>query len=372
MKSSVSIVKCPDYEPDRVLEAVRRSLDLLGGVSNFIPPRSKVLVKPNLLMATGPESGVDTHPEVVRAAIKILKENNCSILVGDSPSVWNDQIEIVQDVYRLSGIAGVCREEGVELVEFDRSSWRGKFPITAYLDECDYLVSLPKFKTHLLTTLTAAIKNNFGLVSGTYKAELHRLNINPKDFSKVLVDVFQEARPVLSIVDGIIAMEGDGPGTGGKLCQKGLIVAGADAVAVDSVLAKMLGLEPLDILTTRIASERKLGTADLSNIKILGEKLEEVSIKPLRLPKNLALLKMPRFLLAILKKFIHLYPYIVDKICTRCLTCVKICPQKTIQSHNGRINIHYDNCISCFCCQESCPAAAIKVKKSLLAKIIGL
>jgi len=143
MNSSVAIVKCPNYEPERVLEAVRKSLELLGGMTNFIQPQSKVLVKPNLLMAKGPEAGVDTHPEVVRAVIRLLKEINCKILLGDGPSVWNDQPEEAEEVYRLSGIKKVCLEEEVELVVFARRRWRGKFPLTAYLDDCDYLVSIP-------------------------------------------------------------------------------------------------------------------------------------------------------------------------------------------------------------------------------------
>jgi len=369
MTSNVAIVKCPDYDPGRVLEAVRKSLDLLGGIIKFISPRSKVLVKPNLLMAIEPQAGVDTHPEVVRAVIKLLKGINCNVLVGDSPSTWNNRIE---EVYQISGIKKICEEEEVELVKFERRRWRGKFPLSTYLDECDYLVSIPKFKTHELTILTAAIKNNFGLVSGTYKTELHRCNIDIYEFSKAVVDIYQEARPALSIVDGITAMEGDGPGTGGKLRQQGLIIAGADAVAVDSVLTMIMGLKPLDILTTRIAHERKLGVAGINSIKILGENIKDLNGGHFELPKNSLLLKIPQPLLRLAGKFIQLYPRIVQKNCVLCGTCIGICPQKAIRRDKEKIIIHYAKCISCFCCQESCPAAAIKVKKNLLVNILRL
>ncbi len=372
MNSSVAIVKCPAYEPQLVSEAVESSLELLGGITSFIRPGSKVLLKPNLLMAKGPESGIDTHPEVLRAVIRILKGINCRVLVGDGPSVWNNRAEEVEEVYRLSGTGRVCEEEEVELAVFERRRWRGSFPLTAYLDECNYLVSIPKFKTYELTILTGAIKNNYGLVSGTYKTELHRRNITVDNFSRVVVDVYQEARPALSIVDGITAMEGDGPGTGGTLRQEGLIVAGADAVAIDSVLALIMGLKPLDIATTRIAAERGLGTADIAAIDILGERLKEIIGKPFELPKTSLRRKIPLPLLHIAGKLVYFYPRIVQEKCLLCGTCIAICPRKAIRRKRERIVIHYAKCTSCFCCQESCPASAVKVNKSPLAKLLGL
>ena len=127
MKPKLSIVRCANYDPDRVYASVKESLSLLGGISGFIKPNSRVLVKPNLLMAKEPEFGIDTHPEVVRAVIKLLKQINCKIMVGDGPSVWGNQIENVDEVYRRSGIKRVCDEEQVELVKFDKRRMREKF-----------------------------------------------------------------------------------------------------------------------------------------------------------------------------------------------------------------------------------------------------
>ncbi|MFA5114928.1 MAG: DUF362 domain-containing protein [Candidatus Omnitrophota bacterium] len=372
MNASVVITRCPDYEPASVLAAVKSSLFLLGGPERYVKPQSRVLVKPNLLLAKGPECGVTTHPELVRAVIRVLKEIGCRVWVGDGPSVWNNCPEEIEEVYNVSGIKRVCDEEGASLVEFDRRRWHGRFPMAAFLDECDYLVSVPKFKTHGLTVLTGAIKNNFGLVSGSYKFELHRRHIDYWDFSEVVVDVYRHAAPALSIVDGITAMEGDGPGTSGQLRRQGLIVAGADAVAVDSVLASIMGLKPLDIPTTRVAAEKRLGNADLNTISIVGEKLAEVTREPFRLPKSSLQRRMPSPLLRLAGKLVRFYPVIDQERCLRCGRCVSICPEKAIQSNNEKITVHYRQCISCFCCQEICPAAAIKVRKSLLAEILGL
>jgi uncharacterized protein (DUF362 family)/Pyruvate/2-oxoacid:ferredoxin oxidoreductase delta subunit len=352
---------------------VRKAVDLLGGIQVFIKPASRVLVKPNLLMAKEPELGITTHPEVVRAVIKLLKEIDCKVFVGDSPSVWGRYIENVQQVYERTGIKKVCAEEGVELVMFDKRRMREKFPLTTWLDNCDYLVNLPKFKTHELTLLTGAIKNLFGLVTGTYKTELHKNYFDIEEFSKVIVDVYQEAHPALTIVDGITAMEGDGPGTSGKLRQVELLLAGFDCVALDSIMAMIMGVRPYDVQTTRDAAHRDLGMPDTRFMEILGEKIEDVIGQPFLLPTSaMGKRKIPDFLIKLARKLIKYYPYPVRKNCIRCLACIDTCPNDCISMKSKGIVFDYPRCISCFCCQETCPALAIKVKKSLLARLIGL
>ena len=372
MSAKVSIVRCNSYTGSLVWEAVKKSIDALGGINNFIKPQSRVLVKPNLLMAKEPEFGITTHPEVVRAVIKILKEINCKIFIGDGPSVWGAQSENVEEVYERTGLKRISEEEEVELVRFDKRRWRGKFPLTTWLDNCDYLISVPKFKTHELTTLTGAIKNLFGLVSDTYKTELHRKYFDASDFSNILVDVYEEAQPALTVIDGIIAMEGDGPATSGKLYEAGLILAGSDCVALDSTLALIIGLEPSDVLTTKEAARRGLGIADIKSIQVLGEPLENVIEKQFKLPQASLTRRLPRPIIDIVRHLIRFYPRVEHKNCIRCGSCIKTCPKEVISIKEERINIDYSGCISCFCCQEICPASAIKVKKGILAKLIGL
>jgi uncharacterized protein (DUF362 family)/NAD-dependent dihydropyrimidine dehydrogenase PreA subunit len=373
MSSRVSIVKCISYDPLLVQDAVRKSLDLLGGINNFIKPGSKVLVKPNLLMAKEPAFGITTHPEVVRAVIRALKEINCSVFVGDSPSVWGKYIENVGQVYERTGIKSVCAQEGVELVLFDKRRMRQKFPLTAWLDTCDYLINVPKFKTHELTLLTGAIKNLFGLVTGTYKTELHKNYFDIEEFSKIVVDIYQESRPALTIVDGITAMEGEGPSTGGKLRQLNTLLASSDCVALDSILALIMGIKPYDVLTTKEAAHRELGMPDIRFIDICGEKLQDVIGEPFLLPTtSIARKSWPKPLIDIARRLIKYYPYPVYQNCIRCSACIEACPSSVITMGKRGIVIDYKKCIACFCCQETCPALAIKVKKSLLARLIGL
>jgi len=373
MSVQISVVKCDSYDPAPVEQAVRRVVDLLGGITTFIKPGSTVLVKPNLLMSKEPEYGITTHPEVVRAVIRILKEINCKIIVGDGPSVWGRYIENVDEVYNITGISSVCREENVQLVNFDRRRMRDKFPLTVWLDECDYLISLPKFKTHEFTLITGAIKNLFGLVSGTYKTELHKNYFTPSEFAKVLVDICQEARPALTIIDGILAMEGDGPATSGKARRLNLLLGGADCVALDTVMAKIMGIKAREVLTTKEAVRRGLGEGQLSKIKIQGEDIDKLNIKPFILPiTSMRINSLAGPLNKIVKRLIRYYPYSLAAKCTRCGHCVNVCPKKCITLKKRGITVDYKQCIACFCCQEACPAAAISVKKSILAKLIGL
>ena len=373
MSANVAILKCNGYEPSLVQSKVREAVNLLGGISNFITPKSKVLIKPNLLIAKEPEYGITTHPEVMRAIIKLLKEINCRVLLGDGPSVWGNQAENVERVYEVTGMRKVCEEEEVELVRFNKRRMREKFPLTILLDECDHLVNVPKFKTHNLTLLTGAIKNHYGLVSGTFKAELHKNYFVPEEFAKILVDIYQEAKPSLTVVDGILAMEGEGPSSGGKLRNLNLLLAGKDCVALDSLLAMIMGIKPLDVLSTKEAHKRGLGESDIDGINILGEKLEEVSGRPFLLPSPSAPINnIPLPIKKLAKKLIKFYPCVERDNCIKCANCIHACPNKVISMGKRGITFDYSRCIACFCCQEFCPASAIKIKKTIFARLIGL
>jgi uncharacterized protein (DUF362 family)/NAD-dependent dihydropyrimidine dehydrogenase PreA subunit len=372
MSAQISVVKCNGYEPSVVEQAVRSTVNLLGGITSFVKPGSRVLVKPNLLLSKGPEHAITTHPQVVSSVVHILKEINCRVIIGDGPSVWGNYIENVDEVYEITGIKKVALDEGVQLVSFDKRRMRDKFPLTAWLDECDYLVNLPKFKTHQLTLITGAIKNLFGLVSGTYKIELHKNHFKPAEFAKILVDIYQEAKPALTIIDGVLAMEGDGPGSSGSPRPLNLLLAGSDCVALDTVMAKIMGIKNQEILPTKEARLRGLGEGRLSKIEIVGEDIDKLGIPAFILPQIAKVSNLPEAVKTILKSLIKYYPYSLRLKCTRCGHCVNICPRKCIALKKKGIVFNYKRCIACFCCQEGCPSAAIGLKKSLLAKLIGL
>ncbi len=368
MLSQVSIVKCSSYDQPEVFAAVKKSLDFLGGIKKFVSSSDRVLIKPNLLSAQPPETGIDTHPEFVRAVIRLVKETGAEIFLGDSPSVWGSP-EDIDEVYEISGMRRIAQEEGINLIKLDRQMLIGNYSLASALKECNCIISLPKFKTHDLMVLTGAIKNLFGLVPGLFKTELHRRALDSASFAKVLVDIFELTKPRLSIVDGIVAMEGDGPATAGTLRKMNLVIAGSDAVSVDSALAVIMGLSPEDILSTREAAKRGLGNANLGGIEIFGERLKDVATLDFKLPQTSLLNKVPQPILRILKKLVRFYPRIDNNLCKACEACAKSCPAGAISKGPKGMRIEYNRCVYCFCCQEVCPHRAVKLEKSIFTKL---
>ena len=375
MKSEVSLIRCKTYEPNGLFEKVKEAVELIGGIEKFVKPGSKVLLKPNLLMAANPESAITTHPEFARAVIKILKSIGCKIYLGDGPSVFGSQMENIIKVYEQTGIQKMAEEEAVELVTFDKRYMNGYFPLAQYVKDCDYVLSIPKFKTHEYMILTGAVKNLFGLIPGTFKLECHKNFHQPERFAEMLLDVYAAVKPALSIVDGITGMEGNGPATSGTKRDFALILAGQDAIAIDSVLARIMNIKPDFIYTIKEARKRGIGNIDLNNIEIKGEDLSSCVFKDFKLPetslKQSIIRNLPGPVANILKKLLTFHPRIDSDVCRLCEACVKNCPQKTMTNKDGKIVIDYSQCISCFCCREVCPHKAIGIKKSLLARMLG-
>lgn len=368
MGSKVSIVKAGSYDFYRVYAAVKKAVDLLGGISSFVKKGEKILLKPNLLSARPPESGVDTHPEVLRAVARLVKGAGAEIIVGDSPGGLGQRS--AGSTYEESGIKKVCEEEGVKLVSFDKARNINGMPISVWAKDADGIISIPKMKTHDIMVLTGALKNSYGLAVGQFKADCHLKAPRPEEFAKLVVDVFETAIPRLVVMDGIVAMEGNGP-AGGELRSSNLVMASNDCVACDAVFAGLAGIEPLRLPITAEAYKRKLGEADLSKIEVLGESIEGAEMRNFKLPATSIVMKVPKPVFKWLTKAIRFFPVINDKICKKCLICEKSCPAQCITIKEEGSRIDYRRCIKCFCCHELCPHAAISVGRSFLAKMFG-
>lgn len=374
MKTKVALARCTNYSPEQVDAAINKTMDILGGIESFIKPQSKVLIKPNLLTDSEPHECITTHPRVVESVIRLVKKTNSEIYVGDSPGVIG-QNKVIDRVYEATGIKEVCRRQKVEMVYFDKAILKNGIPITEWVERCDYIINVPKFKTHGLTKLTAGVKNLFGLVMGMHKVKLHKDYFNASDFSKKLVDIFELAKPTLTIVDAIVALEGDGPGTAGVKTNMELILASQDAVAIDSILAKIMGILPEDVPTTKEARRRRLGESDLHNIDVMGEELGKFIDSNFKLPKTSFisnLPSMPKPLLKIAQSLLWHKMKVVKEDCKSCKRCIEICPGGAIHLKGEKAFINPRKCILCSCCQEICPHNAITVKKSLLLKTLGV
>ena len=362
----VSFSKRADYEPGRVFDAVKRCVDIVGGIGEFVKPGMKVLVKPNLLSARPPEDAVDTHPEVVRAVVRLVKAAGGIARIGDSPGGYGKNIE---EIFDKSGMRKIAEEENAELVRFTSSKSIDGIPIARQALDADCVISVPKLKTHGVTVLTAAVKNMYGTVTGLYKAECHSRAPKEEDFAKVIAKVYSISKPRLTIMDAIMAMEGDGPAAGSPRLV-GLVMAGTDAVAIDAIAARVVGLEPFDISVTREAYKLGLGEADISKIEVVGEDLDACVVSDFKLPQTTALKLIPKALANKVAALIKFKPHIDIRACARCNLCKITCPVGAIVIERAFCRIDYKKCIRCLCCQEVCPYKAISIKRNILTRAV--
>lgn len=374
MKSQVSIVRCDDYTLDNIRPAVKKSFAHLGGLERFVKKDQKVLIKPNLLSAKDPSRAITTHPAVIQAVVEEVQNIGAIPILGDSPGGVERGIKRVWENTKIAEVSGLT---GAKLVAFEsegvyekRTNDGKRYFIAKPVVDCDVIISLPKLKTHTLTLMTCAVKNMFGSIPGFRKSEYHRDAPKPKDFAKVIVDIYSLTKPHISLVDAVVCMEGDGPSSGNPK-YLGLLLAGTDAVALDMVSAKIMGFKDGEIDITSLAQKKGLGVSSFSQIEILGESLTNLPLAKFVLPSNRFLKLIPKFLLAPIKPLVWVRPSILDGNCTNCNICVENCPTKTILRGEKTPYFDYTNCINCMCCHELCPQKAVFLKKSWIAKKIA-
>jgi uncharacterized protein (DUF362 family)/Pyruvate/2-oxoacid:ferredoxin oxidoreductase delta subunit len=374
VKTKVSIVRCKSYDRELVYEKVREAADILGGLQSFIKPGERVLIKPNLLKAMPPEAAVTTHPEVVRAVIRLVHQAGGISLVGDSPGMGEEK-----DVLRRTGILTVMEEEGASIADFtDPVKMKGPgrfqhFEIARSAADADAIINLPKLKTHAMMVMTGAVKNLFGCIPGKKKVQWHfNTGIDHGSFAQMLVELSILMKPRLTIIDAVTAMEGNGPGSGDPR-SIGLIIAGEDTIALDTVSGFIVGLSALQIPIIRAARSVCTGESRVEHISVLGEKINDVMVKDFRMPQSTNTeWPIPEWARRRLKDALTTRPVINQDMCICCGVCQNNCPRGAVGDKDGCMKIDYRNCIRCFCCQEFCPKGAITAGKGWMLRIAGL
>lgn len=321
-----------------------------------------ILLKPNILQASRPENGVTTHPDFIRAIIKVIKKfGNFEILLGDSPGA---NFKNYDKVLEVTGIKRVCQDENVKVISVE--SYKplkiDDIVISSVFEEVDLIINLPKLKTHSLTGLTLAVKNLFGLVPGTNKVNYHRKNPEDTDLADSIFEIYNLVKDkTIHILDGILALEGDGPSRGTPV-NLNLVAASIDGVLLDMAVCDVLGLEREICLTNFSAIKRGYDI----NFKMT----EYVERRDIKLPISKVIFRPPKFLKSIVAKNIYVKPEI-NKNCIGCLLCLKSCPVYAIDvTTNKQVVIDKSKCIECFCCHEVCEFGAIDLKRSFLHRII--
>ncbi|MCI8387432.1 MAG: DUF362 domain-containing protein [Clostridiales bacterium] len=385
-----ALSRITSYDVDILEKTIRKQLDSLGLTDMFKGKR--VVVKPNLVMKKSPDAAATTHPAVLEAMLRILKESAADILIAESPPGLYTE-SALKGFYNSCGITEVASRLGVKL-NFDTSSREAAlvdaktahgFELISPILDAEVIVNLAKLKSHALTKLSGTVKNYYGVIPGIQKVETHARFPDYSDFGSMLVDLCAYnvgSKPTFNLLDGIVGMEGNGP-TGGTPKAVGCLISGRNPFSVDTIAAHIIGLDGVIMLDE---AKARGFTADVDNINITSdEPLDSFVIKDFKLPDSVdkkgahtsSIVLLSKLCGGRVYKWIQPRPVVDKQNCIGCGECYRSCPQKTIElmpikgGNKKRAIIHDDNCIKCYCCQELCPIKAIKIKKNPLFKLIG-
>lgn len=368
MNNKVVVRKCRDYDPDLILEQVT---DIYSACRGPDVRGKKVLLKPNILIDADPAKCISTHPIVVEAMARFLLSEGATVIVGDSPALHRKSFR-----GERSGIYDVCRRLGLEWADFTKKPFdinlrKGKIKIAAVARKADLIISIPKFKTHELVYFTGAIKNTLGLVPGIHKAMQHALHHDRQRFSEFLVDLNEAVTPDFFLMDGVMGMEGPGPGQGIPV-QTEVLLGSVNPVALDIIASSIAGYDPMEIPTTEIALKRGIWLADASSVEYEGPPLETLIKKdfkkiPVKKGNENIAYKFIKKRAPFIRKF-EKRPVFVHENCTGCRECISICSSNAIAMHKSRTNhvvLNDTRCIRCFCCAEVCQYHAVEIRRKV-------
>ena len=377
-KSKVILIPCDTYEEETVYHKLKEGLALLSGIEQYIDKKEKILLKPNLLKKAELDRAVITHPAVVGGFARLLREAGYeNIILADSCGHGSTSRVIqgtgMDTCLQKLNIPAIDYTEGVE-VKYPEGVQAKEFIMPKELVESDCVISLCKMKTHALERITGAVKNSYGFIYGLNKAKGHTHYPSADSFARMLIDLNACVKPRLYIMDGIVAMEGNGPGSGEPVPMNVLMIS-TDPVALDSVFARLVHLKPELVPTNYHGEKMGFGVYQDEKIEIItpdgampmhavvekfGNPNFDVDRREVRAGGKWN--KIAKALNIFQKK-----PYIDTEKCIKCGICVKSCPVpgKAVDFKKGRHQppvYDYKKCIRCFCCQEMCPEKAIKVK----------
>ena len=378
--SPVVMTPCESYDDATVKSALEAVLSPIGGL-DWVREGMVVGIKANLVSAMKPEECATTHPALLCALTVMLRERGARVIIGDSPGgVYT--AAFVNLVYSAAGLAA-CEAAGAELnrdlgvadTHFPEAHVLKSFTYTAWLDTCDAVIDFCKLKSHGMMGMSAAAKNLFGVIPGTMKPEYHFRFPDMRDFARMLVDIndYFADKVMLTLVDAVEGMEGNGP-TKGTPRHIGVLLASASPHTADVICARLIGLSEDAVPTLQAARERGLLPDAVTLISTVPDKgaedfavsdFEHVAVR-----RGHLFTSKGRLVSKVLEKLLDSRPKLRESECVGCARCANICPAEAITMQDKKAVINRDKCIRCFCCQEFCPTGAMKVKRTLIARML--
>jgi uncharacterized protein (DUF362 family)/Pyruvate/2-oxoacid:ferredoxin oxidoreductase delta subunit len=338
----------------------------------FVRPGERTLLKVNLVSPHEEAAAVTTHAALVAALVDEVRAAGGLPFVGDSPALVT-----AGAVARRSGLRAVCAARDAPIVDLGDpevvlspgARLARAFQLSKKLRSFDAVVNVPKLKTHCFQGMTGAVKNLFGVIPGKLKTAHHLTHTDPLAFAETLLDLHDTIRPRLTVVDAVMGMEGPGPGSGTPR-PFNLVLAGADAVAVDAVCARFMGFSEREVPTLWQASKRGLAQAEVRHVEVIGERLGDVLVDRLQKPRASATTYVPGFAMALCKKMLTARPVLRSERCGGCGACFQMCAAEAITMVGRTPRFDDACCIRCYCCHEICPSAAIDLRAGILARFL--
>jgi uncharacterized protein (DUF362 family)/Pyruvate/2-oxoacid:ferredoxin oxidoreductase delta subunit len=382
MDNKVFIVRCPDY--GEVGDKIAELLAMMGGMGSFAAPRERIVLKPNLLQPVKPEKAVTTHPAVVAAVGRLVKNEGAIPIIADSPGSGYPYTEKTLDkFYRTCGMYQAAEEAGIAVnrdttyatVPYPEGRLIKRFEVITPVLEADGVCNLCKLKTHLFMHMTGAVKNLFGVIPGLTKPGYHAKLRDTDRFADMLLDLAEYIPHRLSIMDAVTGLEGDGPSVKGNPRQVGLLIAARSPLALDVVASEIIGLQREHNPVLLAAENRGLYPSRLDEVELIGATIADLRITDYTLPATIVKgsgLKRGNWLMTLVKKGTTLQPRVIKEKCIACGVCRDSCPMGAITLLGGNsAQINDDTCIRCYCCHEMCPESAITLQRSLLYRLVN-